>query len=192
MKIKDIFPEIFTGLYTDGRNMTKGNIKNEVYTFNKNALCYGTITQSKLYKKEVYDDIKDKYFMKPRDIIISLKKPYKVGTMQFINFKDSNKILIPNNFIVLRNINRDYYSYIFITNYLEKIGIDKYVKENNIKGDLHLVDIESIEIPLIPKEEQMKITPLMNNINKRSSYFSVLLDNDEELIKRVLNEVIGE
>lgn len=192
MKVKEIFPEIFTGIFTDGKNMIKKNIDHEVYSFNKNAICYGSLTRSKLFKKHIYADIKDKYFMKGRDIIISVKKPYKVGTMQYMNFKDSDKILIPNNFIVLRNINRDYYSYIFITNYLEKIGIQKYVEENNITGDLHLIDIENIEIPDIPKEKQMSISPLMNYINERSSYFNILLDNDEELIRKALNEIIGD
>lgn len=192
MKVKDIFPEIFTGLYTDGKNMTKSNINNEVYTFNKNAICYGSLSKNKLYKKNVYAEIKDKYFVQGRDIIISLKKPYKVCTMQYTGYPGIDKILIPNNFIVLRNINRDYYSYIFVTNYLDKIGINKYVEENKIEGDLHLADIEEIEIPDIPKEKQMAITPLMNNINERSSKFSILLANDEELIKIALNEVIGD
>lgn len=192
MKVREIFPEIFTGVFTDSKNMTKENIVNEVYTFNKNAICYGTIAKSKLFKKNVYTEIKDKYYMKDRDIIISMKKPYKVGTMQYVNFEGRDKLIIPNNFIVLRNINRDYYSYIFITNYLEKIGIQKYVEEHNITGDLHLSDIEDIDIPDIPKEKQMTISPLMNYINERSSYFSVLLDNDEELIKKALYEVIGD
>lgn len=190
MKVREIFPDIFTGLYTDSKSMTKADIDNEVYTFNKNAIGYGAIATNKLYKKHVYANIKDKYFMKDRDIIISIKKPYKVGTIRYL-YKDKNKILIPNNFVILRNINRDYYSYIFITNYLDKIGIQKYVDEHNIEGDLHLEDIENIDIPDIPKEEQMKISPLMNHINERSSYFNALLDNDEELIRKALYEIIG-
>ena len=38
---------------------------------------------------------------------------------------DAKDVVIPNNFIVLRGINMDLYSYIFVSNYLEKIGIEK-------------------------------------------------------------------
>ena len=126
MQIKDVFPEIFTGV-----NLNIGNSKEEstreIYTLIKDSIQYTNIIEKKLVKKIVNVDIKDKYKMSDRDIIISLKKPYKVGTFRFIYHKE---IIIPNNFAILRNINRDKYSYIFVANYLERIGINKYIQEH--------------------------------------------------------------
>ena len=68
--------------------------------------------------KALTSEVKDKYFMKPRDILIFVKKPYRVGTY---TYNDDIKLVIPNNFIVFRGINMDLYSYIFVANYLEKI-----------------------------------------------------------------------
>lgn len=189
MQIKDVFPEIFTGV-----NLNIGNSKEEstreIYTLIKDSIQYTNIIEKKLVKKIVNVDIKDKYKMSDRDIIISLKKPYKVGTFRFIYHKE---IIIPNNFAILRNINRDKYSYIFVANYLERIGIAKYIQEHPERKneDLSISEIKEIELPDISKEEQMRISELVNNINERSALYNNLLENDEEIIKYALNEVIG-
>lgn len=189
MQIKDIFPEIFTGV-----NLNIGNSREEstreIYTLIKDSIQYTNIIEKKLVKKTINIDVKDKYKMYDRDIIISLKKPYKVGTYRFIKHKE---IIIPNNFAILRNINRDKYSYIFVANYLERIGIDKYIKEhpNRRNEDLSIAEVKEIELPDISKEEQMKISNLVNKINERSALYNNLLENDEEIIKYALNEVMG-
>jgi len=187
MKVRDIFGEIRTGKYIDG-TMTS-NESMEVYTFKKEAINYSTLVESKFEYRRVYYQVKDKYLMQPRDIIISLKKPYKVGT---ITYKTNKKILIPNNFAILRDINMDSYSFIFVSNYLERIGIEKYVNEHNITGDLALEDIKNIDIPDVPKEEQMTISELMKSINERSNTYSNILENDDKIIKYALNKVIGD
>jgi len=188
MLIKEAFEEIFTGF-----NMTNsiGNDKyvEDIYFIQKDSIQYTNIIEKKLIKKTITSDIKNKYYMQGRDIIVSLKKPYKVGTYRYNTKK---KIIIPNNFIVLRGINRDYYSYIFVANYLEKIGIEKYVKDNKIEKDLTVEDIKNIELPDIKKQEQMKISELMNLINERSAIYSNILENDDEIIKYALNKVIGD
>ncbi len=189
MLIKDAFKEVFTGL-----NMSNSvnNEKNtdEAYFIQKDSIQYTNIIEKKLVKKKITTDVKDKYFMKDRDIIISLKKPYKVGTYRFNGHKP---IIIPNNFVILRGINRDLYSFIFVANYLEKIGIDKYIKENNLSNsDLTRTDINFIELPNISKEEQMRISELMNLINDRSAIYSTILENDDEIIKYALKEVVGD
>lgn len=187
MKVREIFGEIRTGKYIDGEITTNESM--QVYTFKKDALNYSTLVESKFEYRTVYYQVKDKYLMQPRDIIISLKKPYKVGTMTYATDKP---ILIPNNFAILRNINMDYYSYVFVSNYLERIGIEKYVKEHNITSDLSLEDIKDIDIPDIPKEEQMTISELMKLINERSNIYTNILENDDKIIKYALNKVIGD
>jgi len=188
MLLKDVFEDMFTGF-----NLTNstGNDKyiDEVYFIQKDSIQYTNIISNKLIKRTLACGIKNKYFMQGRDIIISLKKPYKVGTYQYDTKK---KIIIPNNFVVLRGINRDLYSYIFVANYLEKIGIEKYVTENKITKDLTVEDIKNIELPNITKEKQMKISELMNLINERSAIYSNILENDDEIIKYALNKVVGD
>ena len=187
MKIKDVFEEIFTGY--NMTNATGNNDPEEVYLIQKDSIQYTNIIENRLIKKRITTDIKNKYYMQPRDIIISLKKPYKVGTYRFNN---SKKVIIPNNFIILRGINRDLYSFIFVPNFLEKIGIQKFVEENNKTGELTVENVKNIELPDISKQEQMKISDLINNINDRSSIYSNILENDDKIIKYALKTVIGE
>ncbi len=189
MLIKDSFEEVFTGFNMSNSVSNEKNI-NEEFFIQKDSIQYTNIIEKKLVKKAVTTDIKNKYFMKDRDIIISLKKPYKVGTYRFNDYKP---IVIPNNFVILRGINRDLYSFIFVANYLEKIGIDKYIRENGLANrDLTATDINYINLPDISKEEQMKISNLMNLINDRSAIYSTILENDDEIIKYALTEIVGE
>lgn len=193
MLIKDAFKEVFTGFNMNNANSSDKYIK-EVYFIQKDSISYTNIIQNKLIKKRITVDIKDKYTMKDRDIIISLKKPYKVGTYRFTNLKED--VVIPNNFIILRGINMDLYSFIFVSNYLEKIGIEKYVIDKKVNErtnkELTLEDVKNIELPDIPKEKQMTISNLMNLINDRSSIYSTILENDDQIIKYALNEVVGD
>lgn len=196
MLVKEVFKEMFTGLNV---NNSVGNAKyaEDAYFIQKDSIQYSNIIEKRLVKKRITFDIKNKYIMQERDIIISLKKPYKVGTYRFNRiFNDKKKVIIPNNFIVLRGINMDLYSFIFVANYLEKIGIEKYVIDNKINErvykELLLDDIANIELPDIPKTEQMKISELMNLINDRSAIYSTILENDEGIIRYALKEVIGD
>jgi len=188
MKIKDVFSEVFTGY-----NMTNAKVDDkyvkDIYTMQKDSIEYTNIIENKLVKKRISDDVKKKYYMSDRDIVIYVKKPYKVGTYRFNN---NLEVLIPNNFIILRGINMELYSFIFVTNYLEKIGIDKYVKEHNIEGNLTISDILEIELPNVSKVDQMKISNLINNINERSSIYSIILENDNQIINYAIKEVIGD
>ena len=192
MKISDVFDEVYTGFNIN--NSSSSSTVEDVYFIQKESIEYTNIIQSKLIKKRISSNIKKKYVLEGRDIIISLKKPYKVGTCNF--YPRDKKIIIPNNFIILRGINRDLYSYIFVANYLESIGIEKFVRENNIESkenkDLTVTNIKDIILPSISKDEQMKISKLMNQINERSTIYSNILENDNEIIKYALNLVVGD
>jgi len=188
MKLKDVFKEILVGY-----NINNAAVKDEyskVYkTLQKDSIQYTNIIPSRLIDKAFTSDIKDKYFMQPRDILIFVKKPYRVGT--YIHTNDL-QVIIPNNFIVLRGINMDYYSFIFVANYLEKIGVKKYIEENNRTGNLSIEDIKNIELPDIPKEKQMTISPLLNAINERSAIYSNILNNDDKIVRYAINSIIGD
>ena len=187
MLIKDVFKEIFIGF---NLNNSVGNksYSEKIYFIQKNSIAYTNIIAAKLESKNVTTEIKEKFFLQGRDIIISIKKPYKVATYQY---EPTKKIVIPNNFIILRGINMDYYSYIFVTNYLEKIGVPKLFEEEG-KTELKIPDIADINLPDIPKDKQMTISPLVKDINARSAIYSEILENDNEIVKYMLNMVIGD
>ena len=188
MKIKDVFKEVIVG-YNINNTAVNDEYSKLYKTLQKDSIQYTNVIKSKLVDKVFSSDIKDKYFIRGRDILIFVKKPYRVGTYIW---NDDLKIVIPNNFIVLRGINMDYYSYIFVANYLEKIGISKYVKDNNITGNLSIEDIKNIDLPDIPKDRQMSISRLLNNINERSAIYSDILENDDKIIRYAINSVIGD
>ena len=196
MLVKEAFKEVLTG-YNMTNSLSNDRYLKECYFIQKDSIQYTNIIEQKLVKKKVITEIKDKYLMHERDIIISLKKPYKVGTYRYLNLFNSEKnIVIPNNFIILRGINMNLYSYIFVANYLEKIGIAKYVEKNKVNArmnkELTLEDIKNIELPDITKEQQMKISTLLNYINDRSAIYSTILENDDQIIKLMIDEVVGE
>ena len=188
MKVKDVFEDIFTGFNIN--SLTTDNKFAKYYnTLQKDSIQYTNIIEKKLVEKKLGTDIKKKYIMQPRDILIFIKPPFRVGTYSKRN--DLN-LIIPNNFIVLRGINMDLYSYIFVTNYLEKFGIAKYVKEKNITGNLSKTDIEDIDLPDIPKEKQMTISKLLNAINERSASYSTILENDDQIVRYAISKVTGD
>ena len=189
MKLKDVFGEIING-YNLNNARVENEYSKEYKTLQKDSIQYTIIVEKKLINKTYSSKIKDKYFMKPRDILIFVKKPYRVGTYPFA--LDNLEIVIPNNFIILRNINMDYYSYIFVANYLEKIGIAKLVKDKGIIENLTISDIEEIELPVIPKEKQMSISPLLQAINKRSGVYSNILANDDQIVRCAIKKIVGD
>ncbi len=188
MKLKDVFEDIIVGY-----NLNNSAVKDEyakIYkTLQKDSIQYTNIIPSRLIEKAFSGDIKKKYFMQPRDILIFVKKPYRVGTYIY---EDDLEVVIPNNFIVLRGINVDIYSYIFVANYLEKIGVQKYIEDNQIEGNLSKEDIKNIELPDISKEKQMTISPLLNSINERSAIYSNILENDDKVVRYAINSIIGD
>ena len=187
MKIRDAFKEVRMGINLKSSKLQGEGDEILCYTFRKNALDYGLLLDDKLIEMNLYGEIEPKYFMQGRDIIISVKKPYKVVTYPY---NTNLKIIIPSNFIILRDINMDKYSFIFVINYLNYIAMDKYFKDKT--SDLTIEEINDIELPDIPKVRQMKISGLMNNINKRGQLYSKLIKNDKEIIFYALNKIVGD
>ena len=187
MKIRDAFDDIFIG-YNLTNSIVDDKYAKYYKSLQKDSIQYTNVIPNKLIEKKYSSDIKKKYYLQNQDIIIFIKKPYRVGTYS----SDDNKIIVPNNFVILRGINDNYYNHIFLANYLERIGIKKYVEKNNKEGNLNIEDIKDIELPDIPKTDQLKITHLLKNINKRSAIYSSILDNDEKIIDYFLNMIVGD
>ena len=188
MKLIDVFDEIVVG-YNKTNAAVKDHYSKIYKTLHKDSIQYTNIIDSRLIEKAFTGEIKRKYFLQPRDILIFVKKPYRVGAYSYEAKED---VIIPNNFIVLRGIDMEKYSYIFVANYLEKIGIKNYIEQNNFVGNLTLDDIKKINLPDIPKEKQMTISPLLNAINERSAIYTNILDNDDKIISYAIKRIIGD
>lgn len=188
MTLNDVFDEILVGY-----NITNAAVKDKyskMYkTLQKDSIQYTNMIDSRLIEKAFTGEVKKKYFLHPRDILIFVKKPYRVGTYTFEAKED---IVIPNNFIILRGINMNLYSYIFVANYLEKFGIKNYIEKNQFVGNLTIDDIKKIELPDISKERQMRISPLLNAINERSAIYTNILENDDKIIRYAIESITGD
>lgn len=188
MKVKDVFKKIIVGY-----NLNNAGVDDEYSKFyktlQKESIQYTNIIPKKLIDRKFSSNIKSKFFMQERDILIFVKKPYRVGTY---TVNDNLEVIIPNNFIILRGIDMEKYSFIFVANYLEKIGIKEFVEKENINRNLSIEDIKNIDLPDISKEKQMTISPLLNAINDRSALYSNILENDEKIVLYALNKVVGD
>ena len=195
MKIKDIFNEVFLGVNLS--NYTNKKDTQQVYTFKKENIVYNSILYNdyglskfknrqkhislpnlKFQKKEISKNISDKYFIKYGDIIISIKKPYKVFNDIIVK---NEKILVTNNYVVLRGISDDFYVP-YISYYLENKGIKKYMDNNTkVNTELTIEDIKNIEIPNISKKEQIdRYLEIETRINKILEY--------QDQIEEILNK----
>lgn len=195
MKVKDIFSEIFIGVNLN--NYKNIDDTQEVYTFKKENIIYNSILyndygynkfkknpykslpNNKLLKINVSKRINEKYFIMFNDIIISIKKLYKVFN-DIITKRE--KFLVTNNYIILRGINSDMFYAPFVSYYIENIGIKKYLESNNkISNELTIEDIKNIEIPNITLKQQIK-----RYFSIHSRIMEILKYQDE--IKTILNK----
>ena len=188
MKIKDVFSHIFIGYNLTNSTTSTGYA--EFYKYlQKDSIQYTSILSENLIEKKISSEIKKKYFLQPNDIVIYVKKPYRVG----IHLQsDLPNIIIPNNFIILRGINEEYYHPVFVANYLEKIGLDKFVREEHHDGNISIDYLKLIELPDISIEEQLKVSSLFKAIHNRSVLYSKILANDEKIITYALNSIVGD
>ena len=177
MKLEDCVKEIYLGL----------NKKETRHTSNDKTICYKLLTIKSVNNKFIntdalgtYEDltkIDEKFLTKTGDIIICSKPPYNVILIE----SDNEGILVPSNFIILRDIdiNKDY-----LYNYLNLLGSNMKLDKEDENTNITKTDIEQIKITIDDKVMK-KISELCSKINKRQKAYGKLLDNDQELIKMV-------
>ena len=182
MTIRDAFKNVFIGY-----NLSNSTVDNDNGTrykvLQKESIQNNSIIPAKLVTK-TFIKIDEKYFLQPSDIVIYLKKPYRVAAV----IPSNNKIVVPNNFAILREIDSDKYNYLFLTYYLEKIITEKYINKSSIGAE----DIKKIELPDVSIDEQRKISSLLENINRRTSIYSSIMDNDNKTVDYFINKVLGD
>lgn len=185
MLLKDAFKEEpFMGYNVAVQpRIEKGSSKRKIIP--PDSIQYTIIIPTRLREMSFVKPIKEKYNVQEGDILIYLRKPYRVGV---VTHKFDEEVIVPNNFFLLRGIDDKKYNYIFLANYLEQYGLHQ--KEYN--GNLTIDDIEKIELPDIELNEQEKIVSLLKAINERSSIYSCILDNDSKIIEYALKSIVGD
>ena len=191
MKLCDYADNIFL-VYN--RSAVNQNIVNpRVHEYK--LLTISSMKSGFIYTKEINDnekyasniEIDPKYFTKKDDIIICCKQPYN---MVLIKRDEEKNILIPSNFVVIRDSNIDV-DYLY--NYL-RIKLNEFLryKRENSKvekqsDNISKADVEDIEIS-IPKKSLAKLSTVLKRINNRQSLYNNLINNDEELIITLLRK----
>ena len=124
--------------------------------------------------------------MQINDIVISIKKPHKAF---LYTYKSDKNIVIPNNYIVLRGVNNKFSS-LYVSYYLEWIGIDKFIKENTnrFNTELTIEDIKSISIPFIPIKEQNKKCIDIQKRQYEMIEYKMKSQVNNTFIKNILNQ----
>ncbi len=176
MKLNECVKDIYLGL----------NKKETRYTSNDRIIPYKLLTIKSVNNKFINQDaldeynslieISDKFLTKKGDVIICSKPPYNV-----VLIDDDEGILIPSNFIVLRNIKIDG---TYLYNYLNLIGSKMKYDEEDGNINITKTDVEQINIKTDEKVIK-KISELASKINNRQKAYGRLLDNDQELIRMV-------
>ena len=137
MQIKDIFKDIFKGLRIEKDNNIEEKITAYLIDTKDVKNCSINYLNSSL--QEIGMKVKEKYYLKPNDIIIATipsEKTCHVGYCPEENgqVEYNRRAIIKKNFIVLRNPISDYKSE-FVEEYLEIIGISEYFSKNKITYD---------------------------------------------------------
>lgn len=196
LKIKDNFKEIFVGVNLS--TCSKNGDMQEVYTFKKehiifNSILYNDFGYNRLKYRAQYEhlpnknfskvkvpkNIKQKYYLTFGDIVISLKKPYKV--FEDIIFRN-DKIIATNNYVILRGIDRKKHYAPYLAYYIEKIAIENLLKNSNrINTELSIEDIKNIELPSISKSEQI------DKSCEISALIKTILEAEDQ-IEKILND----
>lgn len=177
MKIIECVKDIYLGL----------NKKETRHTANDNIIPYDLLTIRSVNNKFINNDLLDKYesltkidekfLSKKGDIIICSKPPYNVVLVD----ENCENILIPNNFIILRNID---INNVYLYNYLNLLGPDMKFNKKDENNNITKSDIEQLNINY-DESVVNKIADLSSKINKRQEAYGKLLDNDQELIRIV-------
>ena len=191
MKLCECADNIFLGYNRSAVNQNIVNPRVHEYKL----LTISSMKSGFIYTKEINDnekyasniEIDPKYFTKKDDIIICCKQPYN---MVLIKRDEEKNILIPSNFVVIRDSNIDV-DYLY--NYL-RIKLNEFLryKRENSKvekqsDNISKADVEDIEIS-IPKKSLAKLSTVLKRINNRQSLYNNLINNDEELIKTLLRK----
>ena len=126
MKIVDIFKERHYGVRIENDSKLEP-IK--AYLVDTSGVENCVINYSKEGLKDIKMNVKDKYFLKPNDIIIATVPSSTTAHVGFCSSCD-DKVIIKKNFIILRNLKEGVnFNLEFVAEYLENFGIKEYYED---------------------------------------------------------------
>lgn len=194
MKLKEYVDTMFVGFNT---SLYKNKVKcgDNLYKYRQltiASISSGFIDENNLTSYEKNGEVDSKYFTRIDDIIICSKEPCNVI---MINKEDDEGILIPNNFIVIRDINVDiYYLYNLIKvlkNQIHDIVNNKKWESENNKM-LSKSDLEELELPKLNDKSIEKLSNICTRINNRQYSYKKLIQSDEELIRLLFKKEVSD
>lgn len=189
MKIVDIFKERHYGVRIENDSKLEP-IK--AYLVDTSGVENCVINYSKEGLKDIKMNVKDKYFLKPNDIIIATVPSSTTAHVGFCSSCD-DKVIIKKNFIILRDLKEGVnFNLEFVAEYLENFGIKEYYEDvKKSKEALTMVEVEDIDIPLIDIGKQNELMKAIHPINERSRLYNKLISNDNKIKEYLMNEVIN-
>lgn len=186
MLIREIFKDIHKGVRIE--NNTKNFVAAYVIDTANVENCI--INYKKREQKQIYMDIKDKYYLKNGDIIIASIPTETTNHVGYCENINDDKVIIKKNFFILRNpLDPDLYNLEFLAEYLDLFGVEQ-IKKNHLNG-FGKQDIENIYIPDISREKQNKLVNLIKKFKERIKSYNNLIENDKTIKKYIINEMIN-
>ena len=110
-------------------------------------------TFTKLKTVSIPISLNRKFFLRSSDVVISIKKPYKVFAHHFAR----RSVVVNNNYVVLRGFDKVKYDRWYVAYYLEYIGIGELLNQSEfdrVNTELTLEDIKNIDLPDISIKKQ--------------------------------------
>ena len=149
--------------------------------------CVITTSSSKL---EQFDsDIKDKYILHLKDIVISSTYTSNKVHVGYASTIQEYPIIICKNLIVLRGSSKDY-NPLFVAEYLDKIAIPIYLENKKTKNDrLTKDEIGELELPNISIDEQNRLVSIFTPINERAKLYKEIIENNNNIKLSLLEKV---
>lgn len=193
MKLKDYADTMFVGFNV---SIYKNKSKNDenLYKYRQltiASISSGFVDENYLTSYEKSGEVDSKYLTQIGDIIVCSKEPCNVI---LISKDDEEGILIPNNFIVIRNVKVDIvylYNLVNISKNQMYSIIDnkKWESENNKM--LSKSDLEDLELPKLNDKSIEKLSKICTRINNRQYSYNKLIQNDEHLVEILFKKEVS-
>lgn len=184
MKVREVF-KVYAGKDVE-LDSTDGIYAFGLKTSNIDE-CVITTSSSNLV--QFNSDIKDKYILHLKDIVISSTYTANKVHVGFASTLQDYPIIICKNLIVLRGSSTEY-NPLFVAEYLDKIAIPQYLKDKKTQNErLTKDEIGNLDLPNISKTEQDKLVSIFNPINRRTALYKEIIENNNKIKLSLLEKV---
>ena len=134
------------------------------------------------------DNIKDRFFSKPGDVLMKLPYPFDV-------VKVNTPGLVISDRISIIRMKKGYFDPTFISHLLTNAHVKKQLHEaggTERLSHVSIKEIKELELNLPDIETQMKYGELLNTINEKIIQDQKVVEYDRRLKEGILNKIWGE